>query len=239
MRQPAALRTSSSGSTDLRRERITARSSSTMSDGSGGSARQARAAAFVQTLSSSSQHMKSPPPKRVETNTPEEEMMVKSVERLRMAMCFAGVFLGHMEYFRLFAALVVFSLAGVTGLESLLMGAASARHKGWPTDSPYQAQSACNNLALALAAAALLLRAPFEGTGAPSERTDAALAAVTSVCLVFIVLSGANHWRSSAGGNIHTYRALGAASLGASAGFVIHKWIHKWGAHDAPVTVGS
>ena len=98
-------------------------------------------------------------------------------------MC-AGIGLGYAKYYQVFALLVVLSLAGITGLESLLLeslllGDASAASKGWPTGSPYQKQSACNNLALA--AGAILFAA---------LRANQALAATVVVTLIFIFLSG-------------------------------------------------
>lgn len=151
------------------------------------------------------------------TNTPSEAQRIKLVEKARIALCFLGVFLGHAGYYRLFSALVVFSLAGLTGLESLLIGDASARSKGWPVGSPYQRQSACGNLASALGTAGLLVRPR-------TERTDAALAATTGVVLAFIVLSGVNHACTSSEAKIHVQRFWGAASLGVSAGVVLYKW---------------
>ena len=107
------------------------------------------------------------------------------------------------------------SLAGVTGLESLLLGDASAASKGWPTGSPYQKQSACNNLALA--AGAILFAA---------LRANQALAATVVVTLIFIFLSGVNHLLTTARADfkIHTFRFLGAVVLAAAAAPVVHMW---------------
>ena len=60
-------------------------------------------------------------------NTPQETRIVKAIERSRIAVCFVAMFLGHSDYFRTFAALTVFSLAGLTSVESLLFGDVSAR----------------------------------------------------------------------------------------------------------------
>ena len=110
---------------------------------------------------------------------------------------------------------MVLSLAGVTGLESLLLGDASAASKGWPTGSPYQKQSACNNLALA--AGAILFAA---------LRANQALAATVVVTLIFIFLSGVNHLLTTARADhsIHSFRFLGAVVLAAAAAPVIHMW---------------
>ena len=72
-------------------------------------------------------------------NTPQETRIVKAIERSRIAVCFVAMFLGHSDYFRTFAALTVVSLAGLTAVESLLFGDASARIKNWPVGTPYQA----------------------------------------------------------------------------------------------------
>ena len=53
-------------------------------------------------------------------NTPQETRIVKAIERSRIAVCFVAMFLGHSDYFRTFAALTVFSLAGLTAVESFL-----------------------------------------------------------------------------------------------------------------------
>ena len=60
-------------------------------------------------------------------NTPQETRIVKAIERSRIAVCFVAMFLGHSDYFRTFAALTVFSLAGLTAAESFLFGDALAR----------------------------------------------------------------------------------------------------------------
>ena len=69
-------------------------------------------------------------------NSPQETRIVKAIERSRIAVCFVAMFLGHSDYFRTFAALTVFSLAGLTAVESLLFGDASARIKNWPVGTP-------------------------------------------------------------------------------------------------------
>ena len=60
-------------------------------------------------------------------NTPQETRIVKAIERSRIAVCFVAMFLGHSDYFRTFAALTVFSLAGLTAVESFFFGDVSAR----------------------------------------------------------------------------------------------------------------
>ena len=150
-------------------------------------------------------------------NTPQETRIVKAIERSRIAVCFVAMFLGHSDYFRTFAALTVFSLAGLTAVESFLFGDASARIKNWPVGTPYQAQSACNNAALALVTLALLAMPE-------TERTDAALATTTACTLLFIMLSGVNHLSHAKDASIHKKRFYGAASLAASGGWVLYKW---------------
>ena len=94
---------------------------------------------------------------------------------------------------------------------------ASARIKNWPVGTPYQAQSACNNAALALVTLVLLAMPA-------TERTDAALAATTACTLLFILLSGVNHLSHAQDASIHKQRFYGAASLAVSGGVVLYKW---------------
>ena len=60
-------------------------------------------------------------------NSPQETRIVKAIERSRIAVCFVAMFLGHSDYFRTFAALTVFSLTGLTAVESFFFGDVSAR----------------------------------------------------------------------------------------------------------------
>ena len=150
-------------------------------------------------------------------NTPQETKTIKVIERSRIGVCFVAMFVGHAEYYRTFAALTVFSLAGLTAVESFSFGDASARIKNWPVGTPYQAQSACNNAALALVTLALLAMPA-------TERTDAALAATTACTLIFILLSGVNHLSHASDASIHKKRFYGAASLAVSGGWVLYKW---------------
>ena len=71
-----------------------------------------------------------------DNNTRREKRIVKAIERSRIAVCFVAMFLGHSDYFRTFAVLTVFSLAGLTAAESFLVGDASARIKNWPVGTP-------------------------------------------------------------------------------------------------------
>ena len=150
-------------------------------------------------------------------NTPQETKTIKVIERSRIGVCFVAMFVGHAEYYRTFAALTVLSLAGLTAAESFLFGDASARIKNWPVGTPYQAQSACNNAALALVTLALLAMPEI-------ERTDAALATTTACTLLFILLSGVNHLSHAKDASIHKKRFYGAASLAVSGGVVLYKW---------------
>ena len=69
-------------------------------------------------------------------NTPQETKTIKVIEHSRIGVCFVAMFLGHSDYFRTFAVLTVFSLAGLTAAESFLVGDASARIKNWPVGTP-------------------------------------------------------------------------------------------------------
>ena len=170
--------------------------------------------------------------KREFLNTPEETKVIKTIERTRIAVCFVGVFLGHLSYFRTFAALTVGSLAGLTAVESFYFGDASARSKGWLVRSQYQAQSACNNAALALVTLAILLMSPVPsvrgrnvaGHMPKTELADAALATTTAVTLFFVLLSGINHLSHAKDASIHKKRFYGALSLALSGGWVLCKW---------------
>jgi hypothetical protein len=165
-------------------------------------------------------------------NTPEETKIIKTIERTRIAVCFVGIFLGHLEYYHTFAALTVFSLAGITALETFYFGDASARAKGWLVRSQYQAQSACNNAALALVTLVILLGSSAStvrgrhvaGHLPKTERSDAALATTTAVTLLFMLLSGINHLSHAKDASIHKKRFYGALSLALSGGWVLCKW---------------
>ena len=146
---------------------------------------------------------------------------LRAFEFVRISCCFAGIGLGYGEYYRLFSALTVFSLAGLPACESLFMGSSSAKAKGWSPGSPYQTQSACNNLAAALTEAILL------GISAPSS----SLAAVTLVVFIFCGLSSINHFmwwlqqeQGSTGNGIHLCRAVGSAVLLGAAIPVLFLW---------------
>jgi hypothetical protein len=126
------------------------------------------------------------------------------------------------ELSHLSAALLVFFLAGVTGVESLLTPNISARAKRWPTGTPYQAQSGINNLASVVVMITLL----------SIEASDAAIATLMLVVITFIALSGINHVttaiRDKRDGkevaNIHYQRFVFAIPLTVAVGFILHNW---------------
>ena len=161
-------------------------------------------------------------PTTKESNTPWETALVRSIEVARIVLCASGVGLGYSGLYTEFSACVVFSLAGITAIESLLMGELSARDKGWPVGSPYQAQGGLNLLATTVVYAVLL------GVGSG----DAALAALTAAVVGFIVASGGNHvvqeLRARAKGedahSIHYCRAFGSLALAAAAIPVLVFW---------------
>lgn len=115
------------------------------------------------------------------------------LELLRFVGVGVGVFLAILhndDPVRMFRALqfwVVLSIAGLTGLESLLFGKSAAAVTGYRDGGAYQRQSGINNLAVALVA--LLVR--WLDWGLHAE------AAVCSVLLVFLILSSVNHLYSA------------------------------------------
>ncbi|KAL7437668.1 hypothetical protein ACHAXM_005774 [Skeletonema potamos] len=118
-------------------------------------------------------------------NTPVEAMIVKTIEIVRIIGTIIGLHFGFdsVPRYQLSAALIVFFLSGLTGLESLFFGKMSARSKKWGEGSPYQTQSAANNLSSAVAMIILL------SIGA----SDAAVATLLLTVTIFFVLSGINH----------------------------------------------
>ena len=113
---------------------------------------------------------------------------------------------------------------GITAMESVLLGDASARAKDWPVGSPYQKQSACHNLSTSCACVFIL------ATGA----SDEALSIVTAIVLTFIGMSGVNHLitevqvRRRSGESsllsVHFCRTGGALMLVGSCIPVLVKW---------------
>lgn len=78
---------------------------------------------------------------------------------------------------------MVVSIAGLTGIESVFFGKHAREQSGYGGGAGYQRQSGFNNLALALTTILAYL------WGWPLE----AKAALLTVLLVFLTLSGANH----------------------------------------------
>ena len=110
------------------------------------------------------------------------------VEIVRWVAAAAGFYWGYsladpVAGFKVMSLVVVLSIGGLTGLESLFMADSAAEKSGFGKASPYQRQSGFNNLALAIAMILVWLL----GWGVK------AMAAVMFVLLAFLVLSAANH----------------------------------------------
>ncbi|MCB2194171.1 MAG: hypothetical protein KQI62_21530 [Deltaproteobacteria bacterium] len=91
------------------------------------------------------------------------------------------------EQFSIITAWTVLSIAGLTGMESLVFSESASKVSGYGTGGAYQRQSGLNNLALALAC--IVSYALGWGTMAQ--------AALMSVLLIFLILSAANHFYSA------------------------------------------
>ena len=61
--------------------------------------------------------------------TKTELTTVRSVEATRILLVIVAMILGYSQEYRVFAGLLVISLSGITGMESLLIGEISAKHK--------------------------------------------------------------------------------------------------------------
>lgn len=114
--------------------------------------------------------------------------LTKIIEILRWVAAGAGIYWGYsladpLQGFKMMSLVVVLSIAGLTGLESLFWADSAAEKSGYGKGSPYQRQSGFNNLAIAITMILVWLL----GWGVT------AMAAVTIVLLVFLVLSAANH----------------------------------------------
>lgn len=83
-------------------------------------------------------------------------------------------------------ALMVIPLTGLTAIESLFFTNKAAKAKQWTEGSPYQIQSAMNNLATALTAMVILVL----------RFNQAAQVTVCLVALFFFALSSLNHLRA-------------------------------------------
>jgi F0F1-type ATP synthase membrane subunit a len=159
-----------------------------------------------------------------EENTRCEANIVKAIEIVRMIGAAIALFFGFgsNHKYRLSAALFVFFMAGLTGLESLFFGKISSRAKKWDR-SPYQTQSACNNLASAVAMIILL------SIGA----NDAAIATLMMSVTLFILLSGINHFvtviidkmNGKDVATIHFARFFLAIAVSVAVGFILEYWM--------------
>jgi len=78
---------------------------------------------------------------------------------------------------------IIFAIAGISGLEGLLFGKAAAKSKGFETGSNYQRQSAIAMLSYALVAILIY----FTGWGIHAELT------ILSAFIFFFFFSGINH----------------------------------------------
>lgn len=110
------------------------------------------------------------------------------IEIVRWVAAAAGFYWGYsladpVQGFKVMSMVVVLSIAGLTGLESLLLAESAAEKSGFGQGGPYQRQSGFNNLAVAIAMVLVWIL----GWGVK------AMAAVTLVLLTFLVLSAANH----------------------------------------------
>jgi hypothetical protein len=164
-------------------------------------------------------------PQAQQENTRLQARLVKAIEMIRFTGAAIAIALGlkssNPEY-RLSAALFVFFLAGITGLESLFLGKISARSKKWDEGSPYQIQSGCNNLASTVAMIILL------SIGA----SDAALATLMMTVTIFLQLSGINHFVTVIADKmkgkdiawIHFLRMFFATCISVAVGFTLAKW---------------
>jgi hypothetical protein len=161
-----------------------------------------------------------------EGNTPFQSALVVGIELIRIGGTIASIVIGFAgeprPNYRLSAALLVFFLAGVTGLESLFLPDISAKAKNWPTGSPYQVQSGINNLSSAVVMIILL----------SIEASDAAIATLMLVVITFIALSGINHvttamrdkWDGKEVAKIHYERFIFAIPLTVVAALILHNW---------------
>jgi hypothetical protein len=119
------------------------------------------------------------------------KQLVKGFEILRIVLSALGFYLAYSETSHTQAlfwiiALVIIPLSGLTGLESLLFSSAAAKQKGREV-SPYQIQSAMNNLAVAITAIIILIL----NWGAQAKIT------IIAVSLVFFLLSAVQHAREA------------------------------------------
>ncbi|WP_051305791.1 DUF6790 family protein [Desulfogranum mediterraneum] len=96
------------------------------------------------------------------------------------------------EQLHLLSGWLVIPIAGLSGIESLLLAETAGRLSGYGT-SPYQRQSGLNNLALALTGIAVYLF----NWGSTAELT------ILTTLLLFLFLSGCNHaWSFLREGNL-------------------------------------
>ncbi len=121
-----------------------------------------------------------------------QEKICHALEALRWIGVVAGFQLAYLlgsgprERLHILMPWIVVSLAGLSAVESLLLGRAAARISGY-APSAYQRQSGMNNLALAVTA----LIVCFLDWGTLAE------AAVLSALLIFLFLSACNHLGSA------------------------------------------
>jgi len=117
-----------------------------------------------------------------------KKVVCRALEFLRFLGVAVGIFFafwfsGNPEYqFSILTLSVVLSLAGLSGIEGLFFGETSAELSDYSPGSPYQRESALNNLALALATLLVYL----VGWGVYAKVT------LMSVMLILLILSALN-----------------------------------------------
>jgi len=89
-------------------------------------------------------------------NTSAENELVSMMHILRAVLMVSGFYLLDRDIV-LFSGLVVAGISGVGILEQLVFGSYSARFKGFPSHTPYQGESACKDVACAVATIAAVV----------------------------------------------------------------------------------
>ncbi len=146
--------------------------------------------------------------------------MTRFIEYLRITLVTLAFFMAYTvpvanALFWL-VALMVLPLTGLTAIESLFFSKQAASDKQWQQGSPYQIQSALNNLATALTAIVVLA---FK-LGQQAQLT------ICLVALFFFALSSLNHLRDYIIGkslSIHLQRFIMTVILWAASAPILYK----------------
>lgn len=146
--------------------------------------------------------------------------MTRFIEYLRITLVALGFFMAYTvpvpnALFWL-VALMVLPLTGLTAIESLFFSKQAASDKQWQSGSPYQIQSALNNLATALAAIAVLVL----------KFDQQAQLTICFVALFFFALSSLNHLRDYITGkslSVHLHRFIMTVILWAASAPILYK----------------